>query len=411
MLIEERVLIGGHARSWRERTAMRPLADLRVLDFSTLLPGPLATLLLAEAGADVVKIERPEVGEGMRSFAPRWGGSGANFALLNRGKRSLALDFKNPSHRETLRALGASADIIVEQFRPGVMAQVALDYPTLSAVNPRLIYCSISGYGQTGPRRDVAGHDLNYIGDAGLLALSMGPRDQPTVPPALIADIAAGAYPAFFNILLALRERDRTGRGRHLDIAMTDGLFPLMYWALAQGLTTSVWPGNADALVTGGSPRYRLYRTADERIVAAAPIEQKFWEEFCRVIGLTGPLCDDAQDPAATTAAVAEIIQGRNSEEWRRAFDGRDCCCSIVATLQEAFQNPHFRHREIFDYSVANGEGGVIPALPVPLDPAFRGAKDEVRQSPALGEAEPDAVVGSWQARPSQEGVHAQRTK
>src|SRR5919199_2120391 len=234
---------------------VRPLEGLFVLDFTTLLPGPMATLLLAEAGADVLKIERPG-GEEMRHYAPRWGRESVNFALLNRGKKSLALDLKEPAARDRLRPLLERADVLVEQFRPGVMARLGLDYESVSDINPRLVYCSITGYGQTGPKRDVAGHDLNYIGDAGLLALSMGDSARPVVPPALIADIAGGGHPAGLHILLTLRERERTGRGRRLDIAMADSLFPFLYWAVGQGLATGTWPGNGDSLVTGGTPRY-----------------------------------------------------------------------------------------------------------------------------------------------------------
>jgi hypothetical protein len=175
---------------------LQPLEGIRILDFSTLLPGPLATLLLAEAGAEVIKIERPETGDEMRMYHPRWGTDSANFALLNRGKKSVALDLKSDDGRKRLAPLIASADVIVEQFRPGVMSRLGLDYETVSAINPRIVYCSISGYGQTGPARDVAGHDLNYIGDTGLLSLSYGDLERPVVPPALIADIAGGAYPA-----------------------------------------------------------------------------------------------------------------------------------------------------------------------------------------------------------------------
>src|SRR5712691_3888916 len=212
---------------------MRPLAGLFVLDFSTLLPGPMATLLLAEAGAEVVKIERPGRGEEMRGHAPKWGPDSVSFALLNRGKRSVALDLKDPADRAGLAPLVERADVIVEQFRPGVMARLGLGYDAVAKINPRIVYCSISGYGQTSPKRDVAGHDLNYIGDAGLLALSMGDPSRPVVPPALIADIAGGAYPAVLNILLGLEERRRTGHGRHLDIAMADNLFPFMFWAIS----------------------------------------------------------------------------------------------------------------------------------------------------------------------------------
>ncbi len=364
---------------------MRPLDGVFVLDFSTLLPGPMASLFLAEAGAEVVKIERPGTGEDMRAYPPAWGQDSVNFAMLNRGKKSLALDLKSKSDVARLMPLIARADIILEQFRPGVMARLGLDYATVAAINPRIIYCSITGYGQTGPKRDVAGHDLNYIGDAGLLALSMGTPDAPVIPPALIADIAGGTYPAVLNILLALQERSRSGNGRHLDIAMTDNLFTFMYWAMGSGQTANDWPGNANGLVTGGTPRYRLYPARDRRMIAVAAIEQKFWDTLCELIDLDPHLRDDAKDTAATTARVADIFASQSSDYWRGRFEGRDCCCSIVGTLREAMADPHFVARGLFKHQVANELGAAITALPVPIDKGFRSPEPETIAAPALG--------------------------
>jgi crotonobetainyl-CoA:carnitine CoA-transferase CaiB-like acyl-CoA transferase len=362
---------------------VRPLEGVLVLDFSTLLPGPLATLLLAEAGAEVLKVEGPG-GEDMRGYAPSWGGEAVAFALLNRGKKSLALDLKNFAERAKLDPLLARADVVVEQFRPGVMARLGLDYESIAGINPRIIYCSITGYGQRGPKRDVAGHDLNYIGDAGLLALSMGASEQPVVPPALVADIGGAAYPAVMNILLALAERARTGKGRYLDIAMTDNLFPFMYWALGEGAATGRWPGNGNRLLTGGTARYRLYPTRDNRIVAAAPIEQRFWVIFCTIIGLEADFVEE-KDRAATIARVSEIIRGEDAAHWRARFAGQDCCCSIVQTVQEAVSDPHFVARGLLAHKLVNAEGAVIPALPVPIDTAFRATPDTPLAAPALG--------------------------
>lgn len=364
---------------------MKPLEGIRVVDFSTLLPGPMAALLLAEAGAEVVKIERPGRGEEMRSYEPKWGRDSVNFALLNRGKQSLALDLKNPADRETLRPLLQRADVLIEQFRPGVMARLGLDYEAVAAINPKVIYCSITGYGQSGPKSQVAGHDLNYIGDAGLLHLSMGSPAQPVVPPALIADIAAGAYPAVINILLALRERELTGRGRRLDVAMADNLFPFMYWAIGNGLAAGRWPGNGTDLVTGGTPRYRLYATKDGRFIAAAPLEQKFWETFCDLIALEPDLREDSKDPAETTRRVAEIIGSRSADDWRTCFAGADCCCSVVANVQEALADPHFAERGLFRHVLANENGLTLPALPIPIDAAFRDPPGTTLSAPALG--------------------------
>jgi crotonobetainyl-CoA:carnitine CoA-transferase CaiB-like acyl-CoA transferase len=365
-------------------SAMRPLEGLFVLDFSTLLPGPLATLLLAEAGAEVIKIEPPR-GEEMRGRAPKWGRDSAGFALLNRGKRSIVLDLKNADERARLQPLVKRADVIVEQFRPGVMERLGLDYDSVTKLNPTVVYCSISGYGQTGPKRGVAAHDLNYISDAGLLALSMGDLSRPVLPPTLIADIAGGAYPAVVNILLALEERRRSGRGRHLDVAMAENLFPLMFWAIGQGLVAGTFPGNGAGYVTGGSARYGLYPTKDGRVLAAAPLEQKFWETFCDLIGLEGEFRDDGKNPAATKARIAAIVATETADVWRSRFAGKDCCCSIVASLGDALTDPHYVARGVFRHVLTNPEGAAMPALPMPLDPAFRAAPAAAIASPALG--------------------------
>jgi alpha-methylacyl-CoA racemase len=351
---------------------MRPLGNLLVLDFSTLLPGPLAALWLAEAGAKVIKIERPGPGEDMRRYDPPWGANSGIFALLNRGKHGLALDLTSAADRDRLRPLIEQADVIIEQFRPGVMARFGLDYENVAAINSKAVYCSISAYGQTGPKRSMPGHDLNIMAETGLLALSMSGSSDPVMPPTPIADIAGGAYPAALNILLALQERSRTGRGRHIDISISDNVFVLGYWALAHGWVTGQWPGNRSDLVTGSSPRYRLYGTRDGKVVAAAPLEPKFWENFCNVIGLGRELRDDQRDPAATISAISQIIAAESSQTWAARFRSVECCCSIVEDLQTAVSDPHFKARGLFDHVLSNEQGVTIPALPVPVDPAFR---------------------------------------
>ena len=362
----------------------RPLAGIRVLDFSTLLPGPMATLLLAEAGAEVIKVERPG-GEEMRSFPPYWGATSASFALLNRGKKSIAVDLKEAAACERIRAFAATCDVLVEQFRPGVMDRLGLGYETLRKLNPKLVYCAISGYGQTGPRSDRAGHDLNYIGDAGLLALSSGPPGARTVPPALIADIAGGAYPAVMNILLALRRRDATGEGAFLDIAMTDSLFPFAFWAFGQATVAGEWPKDGGERLTGGSPRYHLYETRDGAIAAVAALEQKFWLAFAQAIGLETDHVDDRRDPARTIARVGEIIASRTAAEWVPVFDAADCCCSIVQDLRGALADPQFAARGLFLHTIRNAEGRTMTALPVPVAPVFRAPAEQPSTAPELG--------------------------
>jgi crotonobetainyl-CoA:carnitine CoA-transferase CaiB-like acyl-CoA transferase len=361
----------------------QPLDGVCVLDFSTLLPGPLATLLLAEAGAEIIKIERPGSGDEMRSYKPKFGASSVNFALLNRGKRSVAIDLKAPDAAARLRPLIARADVVVEQFRPGVMDRLGFGYDALAAINPRIVYCAITGYGQVGPKAQVAAHDLNYLAESGLLGLAAGADGAPIVPPALIADIAGGAYPAMINILLALRERESTGRGRKLDIAMADNLFTFLYWALGNGLAAGAWPRPGGELVTGGSPRYQIYRTLDGRFLAAAPLERKFWDNFCEAIGLAPQWRDDARDPRGTRDAIALCIASRTAAAWCDVFAGKDVCCAIVARVEEALADAHFRARGLFGQQLAAG-GRSITALPVPVDPAFR--REAALGYPALGE-------------------------
>ncbi len=372
----------------------QPLAGVRVLDFSTLLPGPLATLMLAEAGAEVIKIERPGRGDEMRSYAPKFGVDSVNFALLNRGKRSIAIDLKDPLAIERLLPLVGSADVLVEQFRPGVMDRLGLGYERLKTFNPRLVYCAITGYGQSGPRAQEAAHDLNYVAETGMLGLAADADGAPVLPMALVADIAGGAYPAVVNILLALMGREVTGQGCKLDVAMTDNLFTFMYWAIGNGLAAGEWPRPGGELVTGGSPRYRIYRTADDQFVAAAPLEQKFWDNFCAAIGLEATLRDDTRDPEAVTRAVAERIHAHPASHWRGAFAGKDVCACIVKSVQEALADSHFIERGLFARRLV-ADGRQIPALPVPVAAAFRGATIEAGY-PSLGEG--NALLGARKA-------------
>ncbi len=346
---------------------MQPLSGLKILDFSTLLPGPLATLILAEAGADVLKIERPGTGDDMRSFPPFVAGESALFALLNRGKRSLAIDLKAADAWSTLEPLVQGADVLVEQFRPGVMDRLGLGYDRLRTINPRLVYCSITGYGQDGPKANVVGHDLTYLAEAGVLAQAkLG-----SVPPVLAADIAGGAYPAVMNILLALRQRDASGRGVHLDIAMAEQSLTFAVGGLAELWTGGRSPAPGGWLLTGGSPRYQLYITSDGQWVAAAPLEQKFWQRFCELIQLPAELRDDRRDPEATRAGVERRIASEPADHWRRLFAGEDVSTAVVTTLEGAVADPQVAARGVLAHRLAVG-GREMPALPVPVAAGFR---------------------------------------
>ena len=362
---------------------MQPLAGIHILDFSTLLPGPLASLFLAEAGAKVIKIERPDMGDEMRTYEPRLGADSAIFALLNRGKGSVAIDLKASDAVVRLTPLLKRADVLIEQFRPGVMERLGLGYDAVRAINDQIIYCSITGFGQRGPRSGMAGHDLNYLALTGLLSLAADKDGAPSMPPTPIADIAAGGYPAVVNILLALMHRQSIGKGSRLDISMTDSLFVLAYWGLANGFAAGRWPRPGAELVTGGSPRYQIYRTADGDYLSAAPIEQRFWDVFCRLIGLDERFHDDRLNPAKVIEAVAACIFARPTDHWRRVFANEDACCAVVASLAEAVEDAHFRAHNLFGRQTGTGPMR-IPALPLPLADAFRDTT-LTKLSPALG--------------------------
>jgi alpha-methylacyl-CoA racemase len=349
-----------------------PLKGILVADFTTLLPGPVATLMLAEAGAEVVKIEKPG-GEDMRAYPPQWDGVSAAFAMLNRGKTSLVVDLRTEAGRNAARELAARADVLVEQFRPGVMQKHGLGYDELSKINPKLIYCSITGYGQSGPKRDEAGHDINYIGTTGLLSLAPGPLENPVVPPALIADIAGGTFPAVQNILLALIARGKTGKGTYIDIAMADAMFTFAWMALATLHATGKQAGPASLSTTGGSPRYQIYPTKDGKLVCCGALEQKFWMAFCGAIGLPQDLTNDFKSPGATKQAVREIIAEETAAHWKPKFAAADCCVTIMATLEEALADEHFVKRGLFAEQISSAAGDkTMPALPVPIAPEFR---------------------------------------
>lgn len=354
----------------------RPLAGVTVLDFSTLLPGPLATLMLAEAGARVIKIERPG-GEDMRFHGPIVGegaaATSAYYAMLNRGKELVSIDLKSADALERLRPLIAAADVVVEQFRPGVMERLGFGFEALAAINPRLVYCAITGYGSTGPRAAAPGHDLNYQATTGALAIARVPEGEPAMPGTLTADIAGGTFPAVINILLALLGREKTGRGTRIDVAMTDAMFTFGFFSQAEGAATGRFPASGEPIFVGSLPRYSLYRTKDERLLAVGALEDKFWADVCAFLDLPAALRDDLATPAETRAAVAAKVAERTHAEWTAALAGTAFCVTPVASMAEALADPHFVARGLFAHSVATPSGAVLPAAVVPIAPQFRG--------------------------------------
>lgn len=321
-------------------TEQRPLDGLRVLDLAQLLPGPYCSCLLADYGAEVVKIERPGGGDWMRYVPPVVDGASLPFRSVNRGKKSFTLNLKSDEGRSIMLRLARTADVLLEGFRPGVMERLGLGYTALAQANPRLIYCSLSGYGMQGPYQQRAGHDLNYIGLAGLLDLT-GPREGPPVIPGVpVADLG-GALWAALGILLALAARERTGQGQRVDASLLGGALAYMPLAAAGCAGGQpMQPSGSD--LTGGVVCYNVYETRDGKYMTLGALEPEFWMAFCAAVGR-----EDWQGHQFAPAIPGEpafeelcaLFRTRTRQEWDETLSGVDACCEPVYTLQEALES------------------------------------------------------------------------
>lgn len=324
-----------------------PLAGLKILDFSTLIPGPTATLLLADLGADVVRVEAPHRFDMIRAQPPFAGGQSVWHSYLNRNKRSLVLDLKQPAAVGIVLRLVQRYDIVVEQFRPGVMDRLGVGYTALAAANPKLIYCAISGYGQTGPYAQRAAHDLNLLALSGILSHSGRRGEAP--PPLGIqpVDLSTG-YAAALAVLAVVVQRQATGVGQMVDVSMFDTALAWNGLAGARALAGGEEPAPEDGLLNGGS-FYGCYATADGRYLSVASIEPHFWAGFCRAIERPD-LISCGSDPlpeaqAHVRAAVAAAIAARPLAEWMERFAGLDVCVEPVLTTSEALAHPQAQAR------------------------------------------------------------------
>jgi crotonobetainyl-CoA:carnitine CoA-transferase CaiB-like acyl-CoA transferase len=328
---------------------MSMLSALRVLDFTTLLPGPYATMMLADLGADVLRVESPGRPDLTRILPPfDEHGRPAAHGYLNRSKRSLALDLKHPQSLAIVRRLLATYDIVVEQFRPGVMERLGLGYPALRAVQPALIYCSISGYGQTGPYRERAGHDINYIALAGLMSYSGHAASGPPPLGFQLADVAGGSLHAVIGILAAVAHRHETGSGCQVDVSMTDAAFAMNAIAGAGFLAAGVEP-RPEAMLLNGGTAYGCHRTKDGRYLSIGSLEPGFRRQLCEGVGRPDlyalALSGRDADQRAFRDAIAAAIAQRTLAEWQQEFARRDACVEPVLELREAVEHPQIRAR------------------------------------------------------------------
>jgi alpha-methylacyl-CoA racemase len=361
-----------------------PLEHVRVLDLSRLLPGPFATLVLADLGADVVKLEDPQGGDYLRWMPPLAGEQSGYFHAINRNKRSVALDVRRPEGAAAFLRLARGADVVVESFRPGVLERLGLGWDALHAANPRLVLCSISGYGQDGPYRERAGHDLDYAAIAGVLALN-GPAERPLPLGVQVADLAGGSWPAVAGILAALVRRGVTGEGAHVDVSMTEGALALLAMAHGAASARGAPLARAGEILNGGAACYDVYRTKDGRFVALAALEPKFFEAFCAAVGrpelAERHLDDGGRGPRAELEA---IFASRTREEWTGFAGEHDVCVAPVLEGDEPRGDPQLRARGAFVEVETPWEGRSLPGVATPV--RIRGVQAPLRAAPQLGE-------------------------
>ncbi|MCS7084777.1 MAG: CaiB/BaiF CoA-transferase family protein [Bacteroidia bacterium] len=360
-------------------SAKLPLSSLRILDFTRLLPGPFCTAELADLGADVIKIEDAGAGDYLRRTPPLKNRFSFLYTLVNRNKRSLCLNFERG--RAAILKLAQTADAVVESFRPGVMAARGLGYEDLAAVNPRLVYCSITGYGQTGPLAMRAGHDLNYCALSGLSS-QIGRAGMLCVPNLQIADLMAGAKQAAIGILAAVIGAREEGKGRHVDVSMFDGCVSYLVAAYATMLATGRPPDAGADLLSGALPFYDLYRTSDGRWVALAAIEDKFWNAFCHAV--RKPEWTHRRFDFGLRPELEALFASKTFAEWSEFCQNCECCLEPVLTLDEALEHPHVKSRDFLIESDHPSEGPMrIAVTPLQMSD-FR--RQIYRHAPERGE-------------------------
>jgi crotonobetainyl-CoA:carnitine CoA-transferase CaiB-like acyl-CoA transferase len=347
---------------------MLPLAGVRVIDLSLLLPGPLATQILRDLGAEVIKIEPPYPGDYSAHWPPLVGNVSAMYQAVNRGKQVLSLNLKEATDRDRFHEMARTCDVIVEGFRPGVVEKLGIGYPQLSERNPRIILCSISGYGQDGPYAQRGGHDLNYQAIAGVLSISGEACTHPPNPQLQVADTAAGSYAAAMLVMAALLERDKTGRGRHVDISMSEQLLPLMTTLYATVDAEQRDPVPDAELLSGGAPSYRIYRTKDGAQISVGALEPKFWQALVVALGLphlaevnhlVGP------QSKAIAGELARAFASKTRDQWIEIFAGVDACVEPVLTFRQAKKHPQWQARRSFEkVPTPDGRTLEVPRMP-----------------------------------------------
>ena len=369
-----------------------PLSDVRVLDLTRLLPGGFCSLMLADLGADVVKVEDTGMGDYVRWAPPFYGSDeqqslgtrSALYLALNRGKRAIRIDLKSEAGRDALLHLARDYDVVLESFRPGVLDKLGCGYDALREANTGIVYCAITGYGQTGPNTQRAGHDMNYLGLTGLLGLTGEPDGRPIQAAGQIADLGGGGLMAAIGVLAALHERGRSGEGQMVDVSMTDGALSWLAMVAAAYLCDGVVPRRGEGQLSGAFVCYYPYEAADGWVTCGA-LEPKFWQAFCRGVGREDLIEKQFAAPGSDEwREIADVFRSRTREEWRAFNDEHDAMIEPVLDLDQALDSELFRQREMV-VEVEQPELGPVRLLGAPVK-LSRTPGDPTRPAPALGE-------------------------
>ncbi len=360
------------------KTIMENILDgILVIDLSRLLPGPYCSMILADYGARVIAIEGRQFEEESK-INP--------LHLLNRNKEHMVLNLKKEEGREIFLKLVKKADVLMEGFRPGVMQRLGLDYISLKKENPKLIYCSITGYGQTGAYCNMVGHDINYLAISGVLS-QIGTKERPVIPGIQIADIAGGALNAALAIMMALFYREKTGKGQYIDISMVDGLAALLYYPLGLYKKEGKFPKAASTALSGGYACYNIYKTKDEKYIAIGAVEKKFWANLIELLGLPVSFVEDQYNPTSQEEIINElrrIFKKRNRDEWEDLLGDKEVCFSSVLSLEECMEDPHIKERKIFTTTLNNSGTKEITIRPhLNFSLTYPG---EIKPSPYFGQ-------------------------
>lgn len=345
-----------------------PLEGIRVLDLTRLLPGPYCTMLLADMGAEVIKIEEPNFGDPARFAPPRLKEVGSLFLTVNRNKKSVSLNLKDQRGVDAFLKLASSADVVVEGFRPGVVDRLGVGYKAVSAVNPRTVYCSITGYGQTGPLRDRSGHDINYAALGGLLGLTTDARGTPVLPAAQLADLSGGLMAAI-AILAGVISCKNTGKGQYIDISMLDSTISMLPVVASHFFAGEQLEVGSQTPLTGLYPCYNIYKTKDGRYLSLGALEEKFWQEFCSTIDrkdLIEKQFARGKEKERIFTELRSLFLSRTQQEWLKMFEGKDFCCEPVLNLADALTSEQAAARAMI-FEMEHATEGAVKQLGSPF--------------------------------------------